>query len=322
MTKMEQPHSNVDHLLNTVLHCPPILQYLIETDLDGFSHMSCATSGRLWVRDNQTNLILINTTGDTLCFLKDFFRNPFSGSHSVNNESELIYIDSNYHIKTLSKDMITTTTLIERTDLTWKPRCVYISQFSGELLVGMHREDMKSGKVTRFNKSGKLIQTIQRDNMGHEKYSRPHYITENNNGDIVVSDFSSYFEFGVVVVTDCVGRRRFTYTGPPLESQLKPWGICTDALSHILVCDGVTNTIQMINKDGMFLTYLIKNTQIRTPQSLSYDVTTNRLFVGTRDDNKIYVYRYLRLQDHADGKLDNQLFDKIVRCKLFDLIEL
>uniref|UniRef100_K1QSB8 Uncharacterized protein n=1 Tax=Magallana gigas TaxID=29159 RepID=K1QSB8_MAGGI len=57
----------------------------------------------------------------------------------------------------------------------------------------------------------------------------PNYITENNNGDIAVSDYDA------VVVTEREGRHRFSYTGHPAESVLRPRGICTDALSHILV---------------------------------------------------------------------------------------
>lgn len=269
---------------------PEIFQYLTVTGVNDCNHISCVTSDRVWVSDNKANLILINTTGDTLHCLKDLCSICFSGSHSVNNDNELIYIDRNYNIQKLSKNMNTSTTFIEGTDSTWRPRCVYLSPSSGDLLVGMHREDTKIGKVVRYNKNGNLTQTIQRDNKGYAQYSKPHYITENNNGDIVVSDFSSYIEFGVVVVNDFGGRHRFAYTGNPQGSELKPWGICTDRLSNILVCDGITKAVHMMDKDGKFLSYFRENKEIRTPRSLGYDFTTDRLLVGSMDHNKIYVY--------------------------------
>uniref|UniRef100_A0A8W8LNG2 Tripartite motif-containing protein 3 n=1 Tax=Magallana gigas TaxID=29159 RepID=A0A8W8LNG2_MAGGI len=125
-------------------------------------------------------------------------------------------------------------------------------------------------------------------------YRRPSYITENNNGDVVVSD--SIFPSGAVVVTERGGRHRFSYTGHPSGSGLWPWGICTDALSHILVCDD--RTVQMLNKDGQFLSHLLtKSQEMGRPWSLSYDVNTHRLWVGSYNNNKVCVYSYIDTQD-------------------------
>ncbi|XP_065937620.1 uncharacterized protein [Magallana gigas] len=261
-------------------------------------HISCVTSDRVWVSDDEYNLMLTDTTGVPLHRVEDSLSSFISGLHTVNSESELIYIDRNYNINKLSKDMKTTTTFIERTDSTWKPRCVYWSPSTGDLLVGMYNDDTKTGKVTRYNQSGQLTQTIQYHNTGRVLYSIPSYITENNNGDVVVSDARDY-EPGGVVVTERGGRHRFSYTGHPSGSRLMPLGICTDALSHILVCDVTTLTVQMINKDGRFLSHLLtKSQEMGVPQSLSYDVNTHRLWVGSGwDNNKVCVYRYITRQD-------------------------
>eukprot|EP00105_Crassostrea_gigas_P026474 XP_011447453.2 PREDICTED: uncharacterized protein LOC105342260 isoform X1 [Crassostrea gigas] len=192
--------------------------------------------------------------------------------------------------------MKTTTTFIERTDSTWEPWCVYWSPSTGDLLVAMYNYRTMTGKVTRYNQSGQLTQTIQYNNTGRGLYSDPLYITENKNGDVVVSDSESR----AVVVTERGGRHRFSYTGPPSGSRLWPRGICTDALSHILVCDRYTKTVQMINKDGRFLSHLLTEPQeMGDPCSLSYDVNTHRLWVGSgsRDNNKVCVYRYITRQD-------------------------
>ncbi|XP_065932249.1 uncharacterized protein [Magallana gigas] len=255
-------------------------------------HISCVTSDRVWVSDDEYNLILIDTTGVPLHRVEDSCSDYDIGIHTVNSESELIYIDRNYNINKLSKDMKTTTTFIERTDATWEPRCVYWSPSTGDLLVGMWNNDTNTGKVTRYNQSGQLTQTIQNHNTGRGLYRQPIYITENNNGDVVVSDFGSG-----VVVTERGGRHRFSNTGHPSESGLVPYGICTDALSHILVCDLSTNTVQMINKDGQFLSHLLTESQeMGYPWGLSYDVNTHRLWVGSWD-NKVCVYRYITRQD-------------------------
>uniref|UniRef100_K1QCM5 Tripartite motif-containing protein 3 n=1 Tax=Magallana gigas TaxID=29159 RepID=K1QCM5_MAGGI len=153
-----------------------------------------------------------------------------------------------------------------------------------------------TGKVTRYNQSGQLTQTIQNDNNGLGLYMEPNYITENNNGNIVVADCVGLF--GAVVVTERGGKHRFSYTGHPPGSGLRSRGICTDAMSHILVCDSMNNTVQMLDQDGRFLSnFLTKSQEIVKPWSLSYDVNTHRLWVGSRDSNKVCVYRYITKQD-------------------------
>ncbi|XP_065932365.1 uncharacterized protein [Magallana gigas] len=274
-------------------------QSLTLTGVCGCYHISCVTSDRVWVCDTY-NIMLTDTTGVPLHRVEDSCRGVFRGLHTVNSESELIYIDRDYNINKLSKDMKTNTTFIERTDSTWEPQSVYWSPSTGDLLVGMRNYDTDTGKVTRYNQSGQLTQTIQYHNTGRGLYSDPRYITDNNNGDVVVSDFIYTSESGTVVVTERGGRHRFSYTGHPSGSELQPWGICTDALSHILVCDHRTNTVQMINKDGQFLSHLLTEPQeMGDPCSLSYDVNTHRLWVGSglRDNNKVCVYRYITRQD-------------------------
>ncbi|XP_065922626.1 uncharacterized protein [Magallana gigas] len=271
-------------------------QSLTVTGVVWCDHISCVTSDRVWVSDHRNNLILTDTTGVPLHRVEDSCRG--GGLHTVNSESELIYINRIYNINKLSKDMKTTTTFIERTDSTWEPRCVYWSPSTGDLLVGMSTYDTETGKVTgkvtRYNQSGQLTQTIHYHNTGRGLYSYPRYITENNNGDVVVSN-----SFSAVVVTERGGRHRFSYTGHPSGSRLEPWGICTDALSHILVCDLKTLTVQMLNKDGQFLSHLLtKSQEMGRPWSLRYDVNTHRLWVGSVDNNnKVCVYRYITRQD-------------------------
>nr|XP_034322691.1 uncharacterized protein LOC105323939 [Crassostrea gigas] len=288
---------------------PELLHSLTVTGVDECYHISCVTSDRVWV-SGRNNLMLTDTTGVPLHHVEDSCRGYDRGLHTVNSESELIYINRNYNINKLSKDMKTTTSFIaktnfkwnpwcvyiKRTDFTWIPQCVYWSPSTGDLLVGMYT--FPTGKVTRYNQSGQLTQTIQNDNTGLGLYSVPKYITENNNGDVVVSDSDFISIFGTVVVTERGGRHRFSYNGHPSGSGLDPRGICTDPLSHILVCDGRTKTVQMLDMDGQFLSHLLTRPSGRfSPWSLSYDVNTHRLWVGSEDNNTVVIYRYITRQD-------------------------
>eukprot|EP00105_Crassostrea_gigas_P038407 XP_019922555.1 PREDICTED: uncharacterized protein LOC109618689 [Crassostrea gigas] len=291
----EKPQQGNQCLLK-VMSPPELLHSLTVTGVDGCDHISCVTPDRVWVSE-WNNLILTDTTGVPLHRVKGSY-SGYTGLHTVNSESELIYIDRNYNINKLSKDMKTTITFIERTNFTWRPRCVYWSPSTGDLLVGMRYIHTGTGKVTRYNQSGQLTQTIKHDNTGRGLYREPDYIIENNNGDVVVSD-----SYKAVVVTEHGGRHRFSYTGHPPGSELEACGICTDALSHILVCDIRTETVQMLNKDGQFLSHLLTQSQeMGKPRNLSYDVNTHRLWVGSEDNNNVCVYRYITRQDALTGK--------------------
>nr|XP_034318682.1 uncharacterized protein LOC105324463 isoform X2 [Crassostrea gigas] len=296
-TGTEKPQQGNQCLLK-LISPPELLHSLTVTGVDRCLHISCLPSDWVWVSDDRNNLILTDTTCVPLNRLKDSCRGL--GSHTVNSESELIYIDWNYNINKLSKDMKTTTTFIERTDSTLDPRCVYWSPSTGDLLVGNEKitEYTETGKVTRYNQNRQLIQTMQYDNTGLALYRAPNYITENNNGDVVVSDFMA------VVVTERGGKHRFSYTGHLSGSGLRPNGISTDALSHILVCDDKTKTVQMIDKDGQFLSHLLIRPSWKfRPKSLSYDVNTHRLWVGSEDNNTVYVYRYITREDTLTDRI-------------------
>jgi DNA-binding beta-propeller fold protein YncE len=258
-------------------------------------HISRVTSDRFWVSGYNDNLILTDTTGVTIHRVTGI-ESPLYGGHTVNSGGELIYIDRKRNINKLSTDNTTVTTLLEYTS-SWRPYGVYCSPTTGHLMVAMCNRG--TAKVTVYSDQLQPVQTIQHDNTGHSLYGVPQYITENRNSDIIVSDYSRG-----VVVTERGGRHRFSYTGPPSGSGLNPRGICTDALSHILVCDYITDTVQMIDKDGHFLSLLLTPQQhgIYTPLGLKYDDKTHLLLVGSDDDNRVRVYRYIHRRYSVTGK--------------------
>ena len=162
---------------------------------------------------------------------------------------------------------------------------MYCSPATGDILVGKNNEEI--GKVSRYDNDGHLKQNIPLNPSFQGIYLTPCFITENNNGDIVVSDC----ELNAVVVTTDRGAYRFSYMG----INLNPRGICTDVLSHILVCDEYTKSVQMLDKDGQFLSYLLteQSPGIKKPYSLSYDVRNHCIMVGSERNKKVAVYRYI-----------------------------
>lgn len=175
---------------------------------------------------------------------------------------------------------------------------MHCSLSTGDLTVGIHSKYTDTGKMIWYNQEGRPIGTIHLDNTGLELYKMPNFITENNNWDVVVSD-----SWSAEVVTECGGGYRFTYTRHPAASNLTPHGNCTDALSHILVYDYASATVQMLDKDGKFLSYIVSVIQeMAIHHSQIYDVNTHYLWVGSENKKKVWILRYISLQDPLTGK--------------------
>ena len=129
-------------------------------------------------------------------------------------------------------------------------------------------------------------------------FKDPDYITENNNGDIVVSDY-----WHGVVVANHEGNYRFTYIDTPFGSRLLPRGICTDTLSNILVCDCYTETVMILDKVGRYLLHIPKDLSLGPlgkPCSVSYDWNNHLLWIGSWN-NTLSRYRHIHRRYDLSG---------------------
>ncbi|XP_052686812.1 uncharacterized protein LOC128165910 [Crassostrea angulata] len=229
--------------------------------VDNIWHISFSKSGTVWGSDYHGNLVQTDLQGNQLQKIQT---SGGYGYHTVTQDGDLIYTDRKNKVINRIKQDKTITEFIKTGD--WDQICIHSSRINGDILVGMRK--YKEAKVTRYKKTGKEIQNIQRDNIGQELYSYPHYITENINGDICTSDFNNR----AVVVVNNSGQYRFSYTGQRSRfipcainkgkelyrnphfteniiqtsgqyrfsyngqiSEFLPFGICTDLLGHILV---------------------------------------------------------------------------------------
>lgn len=219
---------------------PKFLESFFVQGVEMCTHMSFVTPNNIWVSDTRKNIILTNTNGEKLYHVKCYQR--CNGIHTVSSVGELLYIDNNNDIKKLSADLNFTTTFLETNNSNWQPLCVHCCQFTGDILVGTTRKKeiqtidleinyideyenqggLTSCKVTRYKKTVEETHTIQFNNDKLQLYRLPLYITENKNGDVVVSENKD-----AVVVTDRGGKHRFTYTRIPPGSKISPRGVCT-----------------------------------------------------------------------------------------------
>eukprot|EP00105_Crassostrea_gigas_P044014 XP_019928162.1 PREDICTED: E3 ubiquitin-protein ligase TRIM71 [Crassostrea gigas] len=246
-------------------------------------HISLGKSGRLWVSDGSDNLVHTDLQGNHILNIQTKgYRNE--GYHTVTQDGDLIYTDKhNDVIKRITMNN-TITEFIKTVD--WTPLSIHSSHINGDIFVGMEKGE--NAKVTRYNKTGKEILNIQRDNKGQKLFKGLLYITENINGDVCVSDWKKY----AVVVVNKSGQYRFNYTGQ--GSVFTPYGIYTDVLGHIIVCDYHNDTIDLLDQDGQFLCLLLTKQQgVVCPRSVCVD-DENNVIVGQRNTNKVTVYKYLQ----------------------------
>nr|XP_034320356.1 uncharacterized protein LOC105334693 [Crassostrea gigas]XP_034320357.1 uncharacterized protein LOC105334693 [Crassostrea gigas] len=259
-----------------------VKEYIVP-GVDSVYHISRGKSGILWANDASGNLVQTDLQGKQLQIIKTSGKNE--GYHTVNLDGNLIFADRKKCIVNRITHGKTITRFI--TTKEWEPLSIHTSNLNGDIMVGM--STFSQGKVARYNTTGNTTQSIERDNKGQRVYSEyPHYITENINGDICVSDFNKQ----AVIVVNKIGQHRFSFTGQ--ESKILPYGICTDILGHILVCDINSNTVQLLDQDGQFLSFLVTSQKrIDNPLCVCVD-DDNSIHVGYSGTNTVIVYKYLQ----------------------------
>jgi hypothetical protein len=132
----------------------------------------------------------------------------------------------------------------------WIPRGI-CGTSTDELLVSMV-SDKGQSKLVRYADST-VSQEIQYSEAGKPLYSDPGFITENKNGDIVVSDCDTQ----TVVVVNKEGKFKFAYDGTiRTKKPFNPRGVTTDIMCHILIADRDNHVIHVIDQNGQFLRYI------------------------------------------------------------------
>ncbi|XP_062594152.1 uncharacterized protein LOC134255647 [Saccostrea cucullata] len=267
------------------MHQPTLFSSIPLKDINRVCHINCVTSNLIWISDYKNSLLLMRIEENRISvahrILEDF---GGLGVYTVSTTGDLIYIDKGSEIRKLSSDCNTKVSLFKIGN-DWRPRCIHYSHFNRDLVIGMWKE--KRCRIVRYDISGQEIQDSE--NGSPTLYKYPAYITENWNGDVIVADLDKQ----AVIVTDHKGVYRFSYEGPPNGPKLDPRGICVDVLEHILVSDWTSSSVQVIDKDGVFLLTLLTASRNSPPYRICYDEAKHLLWVGYDNSSKVTVFKYL-----------------------------
>lgn len=257
-------------------NCVPIKTKQISTPNSLLYHISCLTSDRLIVSGTDGLYEFVETAQK---FKKIENEVTLCGSHTVTEDGDLLFT------KAIDIYMLTLNGEIKNFCTEHHPLgCLHSSRANGDIIVG----SLKT--ITRYNKQGEQLQKMIPVDNGQRILGTVHYITENINGDIIVSDH----EKKAVFFVNELGNYRFEYLGHTNKSEFIPCGICTDARGQILICNASNYdpSVHLLDQDGQYLMHLLTPEQhgLQVPIALCLD-NQNNLYMG--DGKQVLVFSYM-----------------------------
>lgn len=213
--------------------------------------MAVTDDNKVWIGGESKELKLFDLNGN----LNHTTSISFIGMFICIHNKQVVYSDGqNYAVKKICQDdtVVTMFTTGDRT-----PRGI-TSTASGDILLCLHKDDKH--KVVRYNNTGTVLQEIQYDSECQPLYTDARYITENINGDIIVTDWKKKSAIAV----DRLGIFRFSYSGN--ASNFLACSVTNDFFGHVIITDFSGGKIHMLDRDGRFLRNIIPKGGINNPR--------------------------------------------------------
>ncbi|XP_052698530.1 uncharacterized protein LOC128176314 [Crassostrea angulata] len=196
----------------------------------------------------------------------------------------------------------------------WTPYGI-TSTASGDLLVCLRKGDQS--KVVRYSSTGTVLQEIQYNSQCQPLYEKAVYITENLNGDIIVTDWEKY----AVIAVDKLGIFRYSYAENENKFDVLSFAVsafdriglfpekdlasvtkiiyfdvnsvATDSVGHVIVTECYGGKIHMLDKDGRFLKYIIPDAGLKCPHGVCI-LGHGEMMVGERMTGIVKRVKYLK----------------------------
>ncbi|XP_022297227.2 uncharacterized protein LOC111106729 isoform X1 [Crassostrea virginica] len=257
----------------------------IQTKQKPLFRVALVGGNEAWVSGITNTITRVDLQGSKFATFKSTCQ-EWPADIATSQQGELIYTDNEKGTVNIVRDGTIETLITAPRD--WNPNSIFCSRF-GDIVVNI--SFMKSNKIVFYN--GKYItQQIDKDELGIPIFKEGNYslrMTENNNGDICVSDSNA----NIVVVLDRIGGVRFRYDGAPAnrKNRFGPKDVVTDSLSQIIVSDYNNDSLHILDQNGRLLR-CIDNCALSRPCGLSVD-SVGRLWVVLCHSGEIKVLEYL-----------------------------
>ncbi|XP_061186470.1 uncharacterized protein LOC133194538 [Saccostrea echinata] len=264
-------------------------------------HISGHISGYLWLSDDMGNIVKSDMNGNPL--LKMATPNSVDGYHTVSRDGDLFYVEKDKSTIVKVTPGRAVETFINTED--WEPVSIYCSKINDDVIVGLRKN--KEAKVTKYEKFGMRLKDFHRDKEGN-LFQWPHFLTENKNGDICVSDFGRE----ALIVVKMTGNIRCVYKGKKNQSTFLPYGVCTDSSGRIFVTNGDSfdignSSIHVLDQKGHFLFFFVCSPELTCPAGIWVD-EDGKIYCGSHSSlsKSICVYRYIE-----QGKVNRNLLEEM-----------
>lgn len=247
----------------TLMHLPFVIKsFEIGQQLDLNLSPCRSKPDCIWVGYKQCKIVLIDSNGQKMKKFKfGFHVEDFAESKS--NEIFITLFRERYIKKCSPKGKVKK--FLETGD--WSPSGISTDR-NGDLLVSLTRDGI--GKLMRIGKEKNVIQDVIPEHNGAALLSKPHRLTENADHAICVLNLPDR----KVVILHGNMSFKAVYTGSgdnQKQAQFYPTAICTDKRCHILVADHNNHCIDLLDRNGKFMMYLVREDKINNPRSLCVD---------------------------------------------------
>ncbi|XP_078323006.1 uncharacterized protein LOC111127213 [Crassostrea virginica] len=215
-----------------------------------------------------------------------------TGNYISLYNKQVVFSDNlNKAVRRVSDDD-TLSTLFETKD--WNPFGITDTS-SGDLLLCLRKDDQS--KVVRYNSTGTVLQEIQYDSQCQPLYQLAWYITENVNGDVIVTDLKK----NLVIAVDRLGVYRYSYGGKMralgVSKNIDVCSVASDSIGHVIITDFQGDKIHMLSQDGNFLRYIIPHgMEIKFPRALCI-LDNDKIIVGECISGLAKIIKFIKKQE-------------------------
>nr|XP_022301797.1 uncharacterized protein LOC111109841 [Crassostrea virginica] len=236
----------------------PSVSFVIDTEFPAeqtygsrLYDMTVTDDLKVWVGGASTELKLFDLQGH----LHRTVPITDNGMYICMYNKQVVYSDQSKKAVKKISDNDTVVTMFTTGD--WLPYGITGSA-SGDLFACLLKDDQS--KVVKYSSTGTVLQEMQYDLQGQPLYQFALYITENVNGDIIVTDFKKR----IVIAVDRLGIFRYKYLGK--KNDFYAMSVVTDSVGHVYATDFEKDKIHMLDRDGRFLRYIIPEGGIEDPR--------------------------------------------------------
>ena len=264
------------------IHKPLILsEFLIDYY---YPHLVCEQHGLTWVQTESKTLQLMDKNGSVKITI---INDSDISDMAITSHKQLLLVDESSYIKSVSKE--------KKIDKMFKP------SWHPTGLCFLPTENIAvafgyCGKVKVYHSNGTISQHLDNINFRH-----PFQVAANKkNWDMYVCDHESdgFNDPGKVIAIEADGELRYEYYGQGSQT-FRPMGVCSDRMGHVLITDYGNHQINILDKDGNFIQYLLTSKHgLYNPVSIDVDsngfVWVGRKIIKSKGQIKVAKYLHFR----------------------------